>query len=220
MRRIQKRIGTVNIKNGVKNMVIGIDIDDTLTDIRDELKAAALNYAQKLGKKINTEITYIEDKNNGNTYQEKYNFTYEELKYFLKVIQEDITQNAKPRKGAKETLKKLREEGNKIYIVIARDYEFHDAPYLLSKEWLDKNGIEYDKIIVNARDKVAVCKEEKINLFIDDQLANCMKISSAGIKVIRITNYTDIHGNIVNKKNWEEIYQFIQTLNQKDKKEE
>ena len=33
-------------------MNIGIDIDDTLTDIRDELKLAAEKYANKLGKEI------------------------------------------------------------------------------------------------------------------------------------------------------------------------
>ena len=32
-------------------MKIGIDIDDTLTDIRDELKLAAEKYASELGKK-------------------------------------------------------------------------------------------------------------------------------------------------------------------------
>ena len=31
-------------------------------------------------------LDYIENENNGNEYQQKYGFTYEELKYFLKVI--------------------------------------------------------------------------------------------------------------------------------------
>ena len=62
-------------------MNIGIDIDDTLTDIRDELKLAATKYANKLGKEIK-DSKYIEDQNNGNIYQIKYGFTYEELKYF------------------------------------------------------------------------------------------------------------------------------------------
>lgn len=190
-------------------MIIGIDIDDTLTDIRDELKKAAKDYAKKLGKNINSEDKYIENKNNGNTYQEIYGFTYEELKYFLKVIQEEITQNAKPRKGVKDSIKRLRESGNKIYIITARDKEFHDEPYMLCKSWLDKNNIEYDKIIVNARDKAKICKEEKVDIFIDDQLANCMKVSSEGIKVIRITDYKEEHGNIINKSNWGEIYKYI-----------
>lgn len=35
-----------------KNMIIGIDIDDTLTDIRDEVGAEALKYAKSLNKEI------------------------------------------------------------------------------------------------------------------------------------------------------------------------
>ena len=127
------------------------------------------------------------------------------LKYFLKEIQEDITKNTKLREGAKEFIEKLRKDGYEIYIITARDFEFHDDPYKLSKDWLDKNNIEYDKIIVNAREKAKICKAENIDIFIDDQLANCMKISDEGIRVIRITNYTEKHGDIVNKTNWEEI---------------
>ena len=67
-------------------MIIGIDIDDTLTDIRDELHKAAYDYAKSLGKNIIVNNNYIENENNGNEYQQKYGFTDEELKYFLKVI--------------------------------------------------------------------------------------------------------------------------------------
>lgn len=193
-------------------MIIGVDIDDTLTDIRYKIKEEATKYAKQLGKEVKNENEYIEDKNNGNTYQEKYGFTYEELKYFLKEIQEEITKNANPREGVKEAIKKLRKDGNQIYIITARDEEFHDDPYMLSKNWLDKNDIEYDKIIVNARYKDKICKEEKIDIFIDDQLANCMKVSNEGIKVIRITDYKEKHGNIINKSNWEEIYKYINEM--------
>ena len=57
-------------------MNIGIDIDDTLTDIRDELKLAAEKYANKLGKEIK-DNRYAEDQNNGNIYQIKYSLLYD-----------------------------------------------------------------------------------------------------------------------------------------------
>ena len=83
----------------------------------------------------------------------------------------------------------------------------------MSKDWLDKNNIYYDELIVNARNKLEVCQRENIDLFIDDQLANCTKVSEAGIKVIRITEYNDIqHGDIINKKNWNEIYNYIKEM--------
>ncbi len=195
-------------------MNIGIDIDDTLTDIRDKLNLAAEKYANELGKENkNEEDKYVEDNNNGNVYQIKYGFTYEELKYFLSVIHEGITKKEEPRKNCVEIIRKLHNEGHKIYIITARDSEFHEDPYKLSKDWLDKNNIYYDELIVNARNKLEVCQRENIDLFIDDQLANCTKVSEAGIKVIRITEYNDIqHGDIINKKNWNEIYNYIKEM--------
>lgn len=195
-------------------MNIGIDIDDTLTDIRDKLNLAAEKYANELGKENkNEEDKYVEDNNNGNVYQIKYGFTYEELKYFLSVIHEGITKKEEPRKNCVEIIRRLHNEGHKIYIITARDSEFHEDPYKLSKDWLDKNNIYYDELIVNARNKLEVCQRENIDLFIDDQLANCTKLSEAGIKVIRITEYNDIqHGDIINKNNWNEIYNYIKEM--------
>ena len=195
-------------------MNIGIDIDDTLTDIRDKLNLAAEKYANELGKENkNEEDKYVEDNNNGNVYQIKYGFTYEELKYFLSVIHEGSTKKEEPRKNCVEIIRKLHNEGHKIYIITARDSEFHEDPYKLSKDWLDKNNIYYDELIVNARNKLEVCQRENIDLFIDDQLANCTKLSEAGIKVIRITEYNDIqHGDIINKNNWNEIYNYIKEM--------
>ena len=157
-------------------MNIGIDIDDTLTDIRDKLNLAAEKYANELGKENkNEEDKYVEDNNNGNVYQIKYGFTYEELKYFLSVIHEGITKKEEPRKNCVEIIRRLHNEGHKIYIITARDSEFHEDPYKLSKDWLDKNNIYYDELIVNARNKLEVCQRKNIDLFIDDQLANCTK---------------------------------------------
>ena len=54
-------------------MRIGIDIDNTLTEIQDELNKAAFDYAISLGKKIENYDNPMEDiKNNGDTYRKKF----------------------------------------------------------------------------------------------------------------------------------------------------
>lgn len=189
-------------------MKIGIDIDDTLTNIKQELEQEARKYAKQLGKEEQN-IGGITNKNNGNIWQIKYGFTYEELKYFLKEIQENITNKAIPRENAKENIEKLKEKGHKIYIITARDSEFHDDPYQLSKDWLVKNEIKYDKLIVNAREKAHICQLEKIDIFIDDQLNNCIAVSNAGIKTIRISDKKEQEENIITLENWNEIYKYI-----------
>ena len=193
-------------------MKIGIDIDNTLTEVQEELNEAAYNYAIKLGKKIDSSVISEDINNNGSFYKEKFKFSYDELRYFLKDIMEKIINRAKPRTGVIETIRKLREEGHKIYIITARDSEFHDDPYLLSKNWLDKNKIEYDKLIVNARKKAPVCIQENIDLFIDDQLNNCIEITKEGIQTIRISNDKENFENIETADNWEQIYKYVKKI--------
>ena len=191
-------------------MKIGIDIDNTITEVQEELNNAAYEYGIKLGKNINNAENSFEDiKNNVDTYKKKFQFSYDELKYFLKNIQEEITNNAVPREKVVEVISKLKKLDHKIYIITARDSEFHDDPYNLSKNWLDKNNIEYDKLIVNAREKAPVCKDEKIDLFIDDQLNNCLDIAKIGIKTIRLSNDKKKYKDIITFENWDEIYNYI-----------
>lgn len=191
-------------------MRIGIDIDDTLTNIKDKLNNAALEYAKSLNKSIENKDLKINDTyNNGNIYQKIYNFTYEELKHFLGPIQEEITNNAIPRPDCVDIIEQLHNEGNEIYIITARDDEFHDNPYLQSEIWLKENNIYFDKLIVNARDKKKVCLENNIDLFIDDSISNCLNVSSAGILTLTIGHESETVNGIRNSENWQEIYDFI-----------
>ena len=146
-------------------MRIGIDIDDTLTNVKDELIKAGEKYARSLGKNIKINKNFEDKNNNGNKWQEMFQFNYEELKYFLKDIQESITNKAKPRENVVEVINKLKNDKNEIIIITARDSEFHDDPYKYSKDWLDKNNIYFDKLVVNARNKkMRVLKKRLIYL--------------------------------------------------------
>ena len=53
-----------------------------------------------------------------------------------------------------------------------------------------------------------------LSIFINNILTSTVNsnISNENIITIRITNYTDLHGNIINKKNWKEIYEYIKQL--------
>ena len=190
-------------------MRIGIDIDDTMTDIKEKLTKAAIKYAKSLNKDIqnidNNDIVDIY--NNGNIYQKLFNFNHEELKYFLGPIQEEITNNAVPRENCAKVINDLHKDGHEIYIVTARDNEFHNDPYLYSKVWLEKNKIYYDKLIVNARDKRRACLENNIALLIDDNISNCLNVSNVGIDAIIIGNKNNNTIKIVD--NWQEIYDYI-----------
>lgn len=192
-------------------MKIGIDIDDTLTEIEDELLNAAYQYAKDLGKTVyNHREQFLDRHNDGSIYKEVFGFNTDELKYFLSTIQENITNAAFPRSGAVEIIKKLKDNGHHITIITARDSEFHEDPYNQSKTWLDKHGIMYDKIIVNARDKKKACKQENIALLIDDSIGNCERVSEIGVDTIRICKPKNIEIYRPSFSNWEEIYGYIE----------
>lgn len=192
-------------------MRIGIDIDDTLTDIKDKLTMAAKKYAISLNKKFENKEYQVVDiyNNNGNIYQKLFGFNYDELKYFLGIIQEEITNNAIPRKYCVDVIKQLHEDGNEIYIITARDSEFHKDPYHQSETWLNKNSIYFDKLIVNARDKSAVCLENNIDLLIDDSISNCLSVVNCGIEAIMIDNEKNSNHDIKTFRDWKEIYIYI-----------
>lgn len=191
-------------------MKIGIDIDNTLTDIKKELDNAAIDYARSIDKLFDENkirIEYIH--NNSYSYQKLFNFNYDELKYFLKYIQEPITNNALPRDNVVEIINKLKRLGHLITIITARTDEFHDNPYEQSIKWLEKNNIYYDKLVVNSRDKGLSCIYENIDLYIDDNLNNCIKINDLGIQAIRICDNKDKNKNIISFNNWANIYNYI-----------
>ena len=87
-------------------MIIGVDIDDTLTDIRKELQKASFDYEKGLNKQINESSMSFDKNNDGSSFKEKYNFTHEELQYFFKNIQEKIIKSAEPREDVVECIKK------------------------------------------------------------------------------------------------------------------
>lgn len=195
--------------SGGNQMRIGIDIDDTLTEIKDQLTNKAIEYAKSLGKNTDIKQEIHDIYNNGNIYQQLFGFSYDELKYFLGTLQEEITNQDLPRKNCVQVIKKLHEEGHEIYIITARDCEFHEDPYLQSKTWLDKNGIYYDKLIVNARDKRAVCLEQHIDLLIDDSISNCERVRDGGIDAIMIGKEDGEINHIPVFHDWQRIYEYI-----------
>jgi len=197
-------------------MIIGIDIDDTLTDIKDKINISAYQYALKSNKNVslyNEEIYSYDD-----LYKKHYKLTDEEMYFFISNIHEQITNEVLPRQGAREIIEKLKSDGHTICIITSRSFKYHTDPYMLSKNWLDKNNIKYDKLIVNAVDKVKVCKDEKIDIFIDDILDNCMRLSENGIFTINISEYERLK-NIISTNDWYKVYEIISEFNNKNKEE-
>jgi len=192
-------------------MRIGIDIDDTLTDIKDLLWEQACIYTKSINKQI-PDDDKIKNGLNGNMsdfYKMSFGWTDEELIYFFRNERVKVIDEAIPRKNVKEVLDKLKQDEHEIYIITARAFKFDDIPYERAKNWLDKNKLTYDKLIVNAIDKAKICLEERIDIFIDDQLNNCLAVSNEGIPTIRFIDKSQKCDSFVSMNDWQEIYEYI-----------
>lgn len=191
-------------------MRIGIDIDDTIADSYEVVFAYAQKYTiNELGRtgKIENCIakhhSYVNAMHNWNT-EEEMNFWHE---YFGKIITQ-----IKPFTFAVETIQKLKEEGHEIVLVTARWPEDNCNIEQITLDWLSKNHIEYNEIVLNARDKAKVAIDKKLDLFIDDSFQNCTEVANTGIQTYIMNTRTN-QGleaeNIMRVYSWPDIYNKI-----------
>ena len=149
-------------------MRIGIDIDDTMTFIKDDLLESAINYDKSLGNsgKFLNDNYYV---------GKRFEWNKEEYSYFMGEVRKQVVNNAKLRPGLIEILTKLREMGHEIIIITARSNRYYKDPYNMTINWLKKEQIPYDKLILPSVNKKKECFKEHIDIFLDDDVNNCFK---------------------------------------------
>ena len=191
-------------------MIIGIDIDDTISDTYAHLFPYAEKYmTEDLGKNIENVNKNCSTHMYVSTF---HNWTEKEDNEFLKKYYKATVENVRPKLFAKETIDKLKEEGNTIFIVTARrpseKFDVED----LTEKWLMVNEIYYDRLIVNVQDKVELAKNENIEIFVDDSIKNCEEIAKSNIKTFMMNSIINV--NYENEKikrvySWPHLYQEI-----------
>ena len=181
-------------------MNIGIDIDDTIS----ETYATLLEYAQKytieelkrspIIKSFNTEDhLYIENMHNWNE---------NETARFWKKYYEEIIKKVNIKTFAANIIKELKESGDKIFLITAR--------------W----NVKYDKLIINAKEKLKFVKENNIEIFIDDSCRNCKDIEYNSNAKVFIMD-TRVNQNLEDEKitrvySWPHLYKEIKKLKEEN----
>lgn len=192
-------------------MKIGIDIDNVISNFNDELLKEYVKHDKKLrGTGIINENPYYITRG-------MFDWTDEENEQFYRNNIERIASNLKPIRNAKKVIDRLKQEGNEIYIISNRDNgEYTDAK-TLTTNWLKKYNIYYDKLILTNFNKGQVCKENHIDIMIEDSIRHCVDIMENGIKCFMMTTRYNKHSNIQIEKvsSWEEIYKKINESIQK-----
>lgn len=196
-------------------MRIGIDIDGVLTDVeRWQLDYGSKFYYERYQKEIvdfegydTNQIFNVDDKLDEEFWR----------KYF-----KEYSLNVEARKFASEVIDKLKQDGHQIYIITARgSFLSHSADVMSIEEnqqivlnWLKNNHINYDKIIFSPEDKLDICKENNIDLMIEDKVDNLNKISKIIPVICFHAGYNKVCkiSNIIRCYSWYDIYSKINKL--------
>lgn len=192
-------------------MRIGIDIDGVLTNIMESIinYGTKFCYENKIDYSINlneydeTNILGISEENTEKFWN----------KYLAKYAQECPTRDFAP-----EVISKLK-ENNEIYIITARNEEglpkeYYGTMQKMVKEWLNKNNIEYDKIIFS-KEKADICISNNIDIMIEDSPKNILSISKETKTICFDAPYNrNIKGeNIIRAYSWYDILNILKKLN-------
>lgn len=192
-------------------MNIGIDIDDTVSNTQEFKLAYGVQYSiNELNKLniVNPKEAYAIDIFGWDSETEK--------RFFDDYFTEKMI-DIQPKVLSKEIINRLKDEGHNIYFITARNDNIILNSLQVSKKWLDKNGFKYNDVFVNTGNKNEICKNLNLDLFIDDSINLCKKVSNEGIKALLFTSITNENIEIDNKDikrvyNWPEIYYHIQNM--------
>lgn len=189
-------------------MRIGIDIDDTITDTWSYMVPIYSQVFNIPVEELSNSLPYYNS-------VKKLNLTVEEYFKIMQPYYEENTLNIPIKKDAKEVINALKKEGHKIIFITARGKMYRE-PASITEVYLEKNGIMYDKLITNATDKATICKNENIDLFIDDSYKHCLSVSSVGIKVLMYNaNYNKNIKEFNHIASWNEVYDYINKKTEK-----
>lgn len=187
-----------------KNMIIGVDLDGVVFDVEEVFRVRSQIYDVEVVKSglQHPEGIHVEDR-----------FDWEEdvLRKFVKENIFEIEKSAQTKVGAKYVLDKLRENGHSLVCITARGTYFEEEKKITLKA-IKKNKLKFDKLIWSGHDKLEQCKENNIQLMIEDNPNNvkrlaqngvrCLYLRAAGIKKVN-------HKNVVEVQNWGDIYEKI-----------
>jgi len=184
-------------------MIIGFDIDDTLTNTYDIVRKYIYKY-DKYYSNNNHLINNFDGIIKGLVNDEI------TTKFFLDYSHE-MASSMPIKEYARKVLNKLHKEGFKIYFITARSDRFYKNAQEFCEQYLKNNNIYYDKLITGQANKLEACIREKIDIMIDDGIHHCEWLNNNGIKTILFNSKSNENDktNIKRVYNWKELYNCI-----------
>lgn len=192
-------------------MRIGIDIDNVISNFNDELLKEYTEHDKEIGGGgiINPDADYI--------LRGMFSWTQEDVDKFYKENIERIATNLKPIDNSKETIDKLKSEGNEIYIITGRANGEYKEPNKLTTDWLKKYDVYYDKLIFtdayDSNGKAVECIKNDVDIMIDDSVRILECVIDAGKKALLMdTPYNRKETRATRVISWNDAYEKIKEM--------
>ncbi len=186
-------------------MRIGIDIDDVITDTSLAMK----KYIEKYDN--NSDIhNYMEEIMRGE-------MPTEEIKEFFRENGTNIFKDATVKLNASKVIQELLNNENEIFIITSRGEEKFEGSEQLTLEFLKFNKINYTMILFNSFEKAKVCKDNHIDVMIDDSAKYCNEIKKQNMDAIlfnsEVNKLSDV--NLPRVNDWIELKEKIYAIQNK-----
>lgn len=159
-------------------MRIAIDIDDTLTDSFDYFQPYVAEF-------FGVKVEELREKNI--SYSNLPEEWAENELDFCRTYYDRTAADTPFKNGAADGVRTLKKYGHKILIITGRTTDFYTDPYETTRKELEKGDIVYDELICTL-DKGTACKNNNVDVLIDDSIANCNAAAENGSKAVLFTS--------------------------------
>lgn len=173
-------------------MRIGIDLDDTIFNTKEQYKKYQSKYLNE--KQITEKELWSIRKNRFD---------------FIKSNFDNIFNSLTVKPYVKRTLKLLKKYNHEIYIITARSKKYNKNIYNITKDSLIKNNIPFDKLILTDKTKINACMQNKIDIIIDNSIEVYNELKNKNIKLI-LYDELNIFLNVKERvSKWKEILEMV-----------
>lgn len=190
-------------------MKIGIDIDGVIMNSENVFRVKAELYDL-------LELHKQGQVNNLAWAQERYDWTGEQVKEFQDKYLLEASQEASLMAGAKEVIQLLQNQGHELIIITARGGYIEEMRHVIEDKFQEE-GLTFAKYYWKTIDKLQICKQENIDIMIDDRADICEEVAKAEIKTLY---FRDVNREKIEKTSylqevntWGEVYRKIYNWN-------
>ena len=154
-------------------MVFVFDLDDTVC----ETDKYSTYYIQDFFDRNSNQYPYKKVKDIDRFAEGKFSWKLPAALAWYKRYGDEMMLNFPCKANAIELIDALHTLGHKVVLATARTTDWHTNPEEITKKWIEKQGLQFDKIYFGRADKEKICEDEKANVFLDDDLDITAKVA-------------------------------------------